>query len=116
MKLVVFIYIFKFFNFPISSFYHQYLCMFSKFYLFILFEVTIADPRGTGFKGILVQARNEGSDKQLGTFKSIPDGLKGLTCANENDALTHSSGEKKQSVAFAWLPGADYGGIIFRYN
>ena len=80
-----------------------------------LSTVTISDSRGTGFKGLLLQARNVDGTDQLGTWQNTPKGLQTLKCQNENDAVTHDSNDVKKTAVIQWLPQYNYGDVQFRF-
>jgi len=77
-------------------------------------ELTISDSRGTGFKGLLIQARSVNGTDQLGTWQNFPKGLQTIKCKNDYDAITHDSNDVKKSAVIQWLPQYNYGDVQFK--
>ncbi|CAL4102296.1 unnamed protein product [Meganyctiphanes norvegica] len=67
------------------------------------------------FKGLLLQAREVGSNQAIGTFYiNENNNIKYLTCGDEgsNNAVTHSSSDKKSSIEVDWEPDDDFEGDV----
>ncbi|CAK8695520.1 unnamed protein product [Clavelina lepadiformis] len=77
-------------------------------------RVWIEDNQSTGYRGILLQARRTSGNTPLGRWRNPPANTKLITCANENDAITHDNTMVKTTNAvYEWVPSQNYGDIEF---
>ncbi|XP_076809216.1 putative defense protein 3 [Clavelina lepadiformis] len=77
-------------------------------------RVWIADNQSTGYRGILLQARNLNGSSALGRWRTPPTNTKLITCSSTDDAVTHSNTELKTNThRFDWEASENYGDLQF---
>ena len=75
--------------------------------------VTVESTDDVTFKKMFLYAA--GNTNQVGIWQKLPDTLKGATCTEANDAVTHSDGVvEKKKVTLEWVAEKDLGDIEFR--
>lgn len=79
-------------------------------------RLMLASEQNVSFAGFMLQARSlESQEEPLGTFTTLPDMAKALTCGSGiKNTATHKSNTPKKSLEFEWEAPADYEGrVIF---
>ncbi|XP_008208684.1 putative ferric-chelate reductase 1 homolog isoform X1 [Nasonia vitripennis] len=76
-------------------------------------RLIMGSPKGEGFEGFLILARDVDTGELVGEFNNLPETSRHLECsAGLKNGVTHVKPEKKHNLEIDWEPPADYEGTI----
>ncbi|XP_015186206.1 PREDICTED: putative ferric-chelate reductase 1 homolog isoform X2 [Polistes dominula] len=76
-------------------------------------RLILGSPQGLAYEGFFILARDVESGELIGEFNNLPDNAKFVECTNGvNNAVTHTSKEKKHNLEFDWIAPPEYEGTI----
>ncbi|XP_014608300.1 PREDICTED: putative ferric-chelate reductase 1 homolog [Polistes canadensis] len=76
-------------------------------------RLILGSPQGLAYQGFFILARDVESGELIGEFSNLPDNAKFVECTTGvNNAVTHTSKEKKHNLEFDWIAPPQYEGTI----
>ncbi|KAI4503757.1 hypothetical protein M0802_001160 [Mischocyttarus mexicanus] len=76
-------------------------------------RLILGSPQGLAYEGFFILAKDIDSGELIGEFSNLPETAKFVECTpGVNNAVTHTSKEKKHNLEFDWIAPPQYEGTI----